>query len=370
MKHLFEWSKETYERTVSSRCWDYTPYCEGWDACKRLSGDRELQQIVEMEYALPCVPPWAGEIAERFIKFLPGCPHYAFPQPYTEVIDAIGTQSQPRFVHGCYTANDARKKRMLDYIFCLDAWLAHATPEQAAGELKARGCERVDWPAVCLGIWQVLGAHTELKDLLVERLLHRQRWWVKSLVWEDDVRSRYCQDQYLGDIYRQDRHYYGNPPFADPYFAELETARVKKMEGRLAEICPDWPWFRSIIRDSWLCAPKAFRFLERALWSIGKERRAVSLPSHPLENADTIPDFLQCEATYPERAQAEKWLLSFADGMQYWLSDKPVDGQVQTDVFKRLGKKTPTKAWLVRLYHRKLELLNPYGVYSRSLAAD
>jgi hypothetical protein len=375
VKQPFQWSKETYERTLSSRCWYYTPYSEGWDACKEVSCDRELQRTVAMECALPNVPAWAAEIAERFIRYLPGCPHCAFPRPFLDVVDAIGAQSPPKFVHGCYTADGVRKRRMLDYIFCLDAWLAGATAEQAAAEIKPRGSERLDWPEVCQGIWRVLGVHTELKDLLVERLLHRQRWWVKSLVWEDDARDRYCQDQYLGDVHCQDRSQdrsdcYGNPPFADPFFVELQTAEVKRMESRLAEICPDWAWFREMIHCSWLCAPKAFRFLERALWSIGLERKAVFLPGHPLENAVNVPDFLQCADTYPDRGEAEKWLLSFADGMRRWLSGKPLNGQVQTDVSKRLGEQTPVKAWLVRLYLRKLELLNPYSVFSRPSAAS
>jgi len=28
-----EWSKETYEQSVSSRCWTFTPYDAGWDNC-------------------------------------------------------------------------------------------------------------------------------------------------------------------------------------------------------------------------------------------------------------------------------------------------------------------------------------------------
>jgi len=254
---------------------------------------------------------------------------------------------------------------MLDYICCLDAWLAGAASGEAAQELKARGSSEVDWPAVCRSIWEILGPHSELKDLLVMRLLHRQRWWLKSLVWDDDARDRYCQDRYLGDVTCRDVHY-GNPRFGDPYFAELEVPRVKRMETRLAEICPDWQWFRSVIHDSWLCAPKAFRFLERVLWSISRERAAVALPSHPLENGDVVPGFLRCEDTYPVRAGAERWLESFMHGMKNWLSDGSAEGDVERDVLRRLGEKLPVKVWLLRLYAKKLELLNPYGAFLRA----
>jgi len=359
----FHWSKETYEQSVSSRCWAYTRYGEGWDNCPALADDGELRHIVELENGLPEVPAWAKEMVERVLTFLPGCPHYALPQPYVEAVDALGKESPPDFVHGCYTADGARKKRMLDYVFCLDAWLADAAPEQAAAELEARGAAGVDWPAVCRRLWQVLGAHTELKDLLVKRLLHRQRWWTKSLVWEDDARDRFCQDQYLGDVCCQGDHY-GNPAFADPYFAELQVPRVNRMEKRLAEVCPDWRWFLAVIRDSWLCGPKAFRFLERVLWSIGKERPSVPLPSHPMETSETVPGFLQCEDTYPDRSGARTWLTSFVQGIRCWLSGTPVEEEVAADASRRLAEQTPTKLWLARLYARKLELLNPYGAFT------
>ena len=47
----FAWTKETYEASVSSRCWGYTPYDEGWDRGK-LSTDNELREIVAMEREL------------------------------------------------------------------------------------------------------------------------------------------------------------------------------------------------------------------------------------------------------------------------------------------------------------------------------
>lgn len=357
------WSREAYEDSVCSRCWAFTPYDAGWDDCVALSGDRELREIVQMEQSLGGVPAQAEKVVGRAIAFPPFCPHYAFPRPYLEVLDAIGRGAPPDFVHGCYTADAGRKRRLRDYIFCLDAWLAGVGPEQAAKELEAGGSAEVDWPVVCESIWQVLGEHGELKDLLVERVLHRQRWWLKSLVWDNDARDRYCRDRYLGDVKCRGDHY-GNPEFADPYFAELEVPRVRRMEARLAGICPDWPWFRRAIHDSWLCGPKAFRFLERLLWSIGKGRPAVSLPDHPVPEADVVPGFLQCEDTYPVRAEAEGWLKSFMHGMRSWVFGGSPDGPVEEDVFRRLGAKSPVKLWLVRLYARRLELLDPYGAFT------
>lgn len=312
--HTTMWTKEVYEKSVSSRCWCYTPYDAGWDESHRhgpdMRADNELEQIVAMERALGGVPEWAQRVVETSINFLPPCGHYLFPGVYLEAVSAIGEEAPPTFVHACYAVERERKERMTDYLFCLDAWLAGAAPEEAAGELEARGRTEVDWQAVCADLWNVLGERTETKELLVERTLHRQRWWLKSTVWDDDARDVFCRDQYLGEV-RCSRDHYGNPAFRDPYFAESKSHRIQRVEARLAEICQDWEWFKDVIDWSWLCAPKAFRFLEGLLWSIGKERPAVSLPSYPLENPEQVPGFLRCEDTYPDREQASRWSQSF-----------------------------------------------------------
>jgi hypothetical protein len=358
-----EWSRDTYESSISSRCWAYTPYDEGWEGCPELRMDDGLRRLIQQEQLLRPIPSWAQEIVERSINYPPFCPHWAFPQPYLEILVAIGKQQRPAFVHGCYTAGRGRKQRMLDYVLCLDAWLAGATADQAAAELARGGHKKLDWHHVCRSVWDVLGERSELKEHLLRRALHRQRWWVKSLVWDDDHRDVFCQDAFLGDISctGNGQVHYGNQDFADPYFAELEVPEVKQMESRLSEICPDWPWFRSLILDSWLCGPKAFRFLERLLWCIGKEKRAVALPGHPLEDAEDVPGFLHCDDTYPDSDEAQDWVSSFARGMRSWLSEQEPDGEVGAQVHELLGDRSPMKRWLLGLYLKKMEFLNPYG---------
>ena len=128
------------------------------------------------------------------------------------------------------------------------------------------------------------------------------------------------------------------------------------MEARLADLCPDWEWFQHVIEWSWLCAPKAFRFLEKLLWCLGKERQAVALPSFPLENADDVPGFLQCEDTYPHPHEAAQWWRSFLGALQAWGRGEQAAGEAADDVARRLGEPTPVKRWLVRLLVRKCEL--------------
>ena len=363
MKQL-EWSKEMYENSVSSRCWWFTPYDAGWDGCREhgadISTDDELRGIVAMERELGDVPDWASLIVETSINFLPPCGHHLFPLAFLEAASAIGSETPPAFIHSCYTAERGRKERMLDYIFCLDAWLAGAGPEEAARELVLRRRDVADWPEVCSALWEILGRRNETKELRVERMIHRQRWWVKTLVWDDDSRDAFGRDRYLGDV-RGSGDSYGNPDFLDPYFTELASPRVKKLEARAAELCPGGNFFWGNVNESWLCAPKAFRFLERELWSIGKER--------PLAELGEVPSFLQCEDTYPDPRETAKWWEAFCAALTGWWRGEREEGEVAEDVHRRLGEATDVKRWLVRLFVRRIQLLASMGGELKKLAS-
>jgi hypothetical protein len=190
--------------------------------------------------------------------------------------------------------------------------------------------------------------------MLVQRVLDRQRWWLKSLVWDDDRRSLFGRGHYLGDL-RGSGDSYGNPEFCDPYFAELSVPRVRRLEAALAEVCPDWQEFKAMIDSSWLCAPKAFRYLERLLWSIGK--------GQPV--AGEVPGFLQVDDTYPDHDSASRWWRGFLASLDAWWQDQPAEGPIATDVGRRLGDPSPVKRWLVRLLVRRLELLERHAEIAR-----
>ncbi|NIQ99358.1 MAG: hypothetical protein GTN78_04045, partial [Gemmatimonadales bacterium] len=131
---------------------------------------------------------------------------------------------------------------------------------------------------------------------------------------------------------------------------------------RLAEICPDWHWFRTVIAEwSWPCAPKAFRYLEKLLWCVGRERPAISLPSFPLEAPEEVPGFLRCEDTWPDPDFAASWWEAFLCALRAWWQGRPEKGEVAEDVNRRLGECTQTKRWLVRLLVRRLELAAAEG---------
>jgi len=360
MVATMEWTRDVYESSVARRCWWYTPYDAGWDGAAQhgedMSQDQELRQIADMERELGPVPDWAQRLVEGPMRFLPPCGHYLFPRAFLEVATAIGCQTPPVFIHGCYTADRRRKERMVDYLVALDAWLAGVGADAAARELSATGHPYTDWPAVCSALWGVLGERVPAKEMMIGRLVHRLRWWIKSHVWDDDNRTVFCRDQFLGDVYCRSQHY-GNVGFGDPWFTELDIPRVKRMEGRIRESWVDADWFISRIRCTWLCAPKAFRFVERVLWALGQERK--------LEPAEDVPSFLRCEDTYLNQDRAAEWWRDYCDALDGWWQDQPRQTDVARDLANRLGEPTDHKRWLVRLLRHRVRMLARYGDLKR-----
>jgi len=347
-----EWSKEIYEKSISSRCWWYTPYDDGWS--EGLANDDELRQIVMMEQSLAPIPDWAKQIAERDVRLTVPCGHYLFPLNYLEILDAIGSQTSQDFIHGCYTVDRDRKRQMMDYVFCLDAWFAGASWESAAKELSDLGYRHIDWQTVCNDLWNILGEHTELKDLLVERLIYSQRWKLKACIWDDDLANEFGRDQYLGDYTsKYDDNY--TKPIAG--FNERSSPRIKKLEARIKELSPDWENYLFNIEYGWLCAPKAFRYFERLIWLIGQENAMLRVDKVPgrFQRVE-VPGFLQCDETCPNQDQASVWWKAFIPALDAWW--KGQSGKVANDVYKRLGEMTPIKQWLVRLLVRKLKRLD------------
>ena len=276
----FEWSKQTYEDSISSSCWWYTPYDDGWDDSHGhehdLREDAELREIVRVEASLGPLPDWAREIVQKTIANIPPCGHYSFPAAYLRVADAIGKQEPASFNYCCFTADADRKREAMDYCLCLDGWLAGAAAESVARELNALGFMRIDWDQACSRLWSVLEEHSGMKELLVERTLLQLRWWIKTLVWPDDEARKFGRDQYLDEYcekgaFAPDN---GNPDVQAPVFVLDKSPGIQRIEHELEAKFQHWPWFKDRICEvdgMNLCAPKTFRYLERLLFAIGKE---------------------------------------------------------------------------------------------------
>ena len=348
MKAEIPWTSQAFEASVTGRAWTYTEYDGGWEKCRDSS---EIREIFAAEMALETVPDWAREIIDRLLANpLPPCGHYTYPHPIRQICEAIGQERCPDFVIGCYTAEPERKILMSCYIFCLDAWLKEAPLETACAELERRDDLGRDWARIVRAVYETLGESLELRVLLVRRLLHRLRWWLKTLIWRDDRRDRLMLDAYLGDV-RGSSEWgdYGNPGFHDPYFAELQEPEVQELAQQIREQVPKGSELLTRIESTWLCAPKAFRYLERLIVEIGSV------------GSEAPPDFgrsiLQCEDTVPDFASSRQWHASFLSSLKAWLDG---DG----DALPELGPITPVKHWLVRMLRYRLQIYGTYAQYA------
>lgn len=336
------WSRESWDASVSAKGYN----SDWWTT---LTPEREpalwaeLRAVYDEEADIGDVPDWASEIVVRMMQ-LPMCGGYAYPDNVTQIIDAISQQQAPDVVMRCYTVDPDRKTLMSYYVFCLDAWLKDAPLATAAVELALRDQLRRNWQQIVSAIYHTLGDRTALKSTTVERLIHRLRWWIKSLIWTDDRRDRFLLDVYSGDIRGDEGRWsaYGNSPYGDPYFTELSLPYVRAMEERILAGVPEGRHLLDCIHSTWLCAPKAFRYLEKLISTIG------TIGSDPIR--DDAPPILQCEDTYPDFAANHEHFTALLERLQRWLAG-------EADTIPTLGTTTPVKHWLVHLLRHKLVFL-------------
>ena len=207
---------------------------------------------------------------------------------------------------------------------------------------------------MCNQLWSALGERNHIKELLVERLLFQLRWWIKSTVWSDDRASNFGRDVYLGEMVENvspatDN---GNKGFLAPNFRIEKMPKIVRMESELESTFEHWPWFRDAIcavdYGVNVCAPKAFRSLEKILVAIGKEA--------PNGKDEDVPNILLSEHTYPNQDEACRWWPQFLSALRHWWKKEQGIGNLDENISHRLGEWSPLKAWLIKLYVRRLEL--------------
>lgn len=99
------------------------------------------------------------------------------------------------------------------------------------------------------------------------------------------------------------------------------------------------------IHSTWLCAPKAFRYIEKLIVEIG----ALGSSSGVSEAAS----ILQCEDTYPDFEANQRHFRSLLGRLRGWL-----DGARES--FASFGEPSPVKRWLVHLLWHKLVFHSRY----------
>ena len=333
------WSREAWDASISVRAYN----SDWWSTLTPQKEPElwlELEAIFKEETILGDIPERASEIVVRMME-LPMCGYYAFPDNIMQILDAISGQQCPDVVMRCYTVDPSRKVLMSYYVYCLDAWTKDAPLTAVIAELSLRDQLGKDWEQIASAIYETLGEKTEAKKLIVDRLIHRLRWWIKSLIWSGDKRDRFMLDVYSGDIRGDEEKWgaYGNSPYGDPYFSELYLPYIKAMESDIKAIVPKGEKLLERIHSTWLCAPKVFRYLENLIAEIG------NIASTAVSNKAS--GFLQCDDTYPDFAANRQCFTDLIQCLERWL-----DGQ--EGELSALGSTTPVKHWLVHLLWHKL----------------
>lgn len=349
---IFIWDEEHYKKSATSLAFWYTPYCSlsiGWDV---MSKDLELKELYKMEFSLNLSDKQVIEIATKIIRTVCPCGHYTYPMSILKALESIGNEKPSKMLITCFYIDKERKNLASDYCFCLDAWLNNACLESAISELKynnSLSAER-DWNKVCNAIWTVLGEHTEKKDILIECLIFELRYWIKMSSWKHGKEIEMGRDLYVGDLaVGQITNY------AEQYtFDYKPSLKRQQLIEKLKQISPEWklPYF-------WLCAPKAFRYLERIIYEIGTNRQSY--------DSCEIPSYIQCETTYPNHEEAAMFFKEVMDGMLRWCNEGIPENTVMKKVFDLLGEKTNNKIWLTLLLHKRLKILASNGEQFTSL---
>lgn len=330
------WSRDAWDSCISAEGYNQ----DWWDTLtpeKEPALWAEMRSIYEEEKAMSSIPEWAHDIVTRMME-LPMCGYYGYPDNVVQIIDAVAAKRCPEVVMRCYTVDPGRKVLLSYYVYCLDAWVKDAPLPVAVAELSSRDDLGRNWEEIATAIYRTLAERNEIKKIVVERLIHRLRWWIKTLIWSDDSRDRFLLDVYSGDIQGDEENWgaYGNSPYGDPYFAELRLPHVKEMEERIVADVPDGKSLLDRIHSTWLCAPKMFRYLERLIVEIGSGARL-----------DEAPPILQCEDTYADFDANHRHFGDLVERLRAWLGG-------DNEQFPNLGPGSPAQRWLMHLLWHKL----------------
>ena len=361
------WTKDKYEASMSSKAWYGTPYGGGWTELAVREGlpeDRELGEIFLEEMKLGEVPDWARRFAEVYLNepWLPYCGHYTFPNMLLQTVTCIGKEqvSTEEMTARCYRVDPERRELLARYLFCIDAWLKGAGKEHLVEKLKGLGWSERNWEMIAGNIYDALGERDEDKALLLRRIMHRQRWWLRALFWTDDKPLNEGLGYYYGKTYLDKE----KQMRVDEYMAEFEDPEVVQLEAEIRRRFGDADKWLSMIQSTWLCGPKAFRYLERQLLHVGN--KSLSLSPGVLNRS-----VLMCEDTCPQKEHRARWYGAFRWALDSWLEGKGIvesdefDPDVVRKVAELLGSTTPTKHWLARLLRHKLDLYEEHSGFDK-----
>ena len=319
---------------VTELLWSYTPF-DG-----EISFDREIRDILAMEEEIGRIPAWAVDVAMH-IDGLPHCGQINFPEPIFAVCRGIGRErSDPRFMF-CFEATSATKAHVGRYTEILEGWCQGQTQDMASS----------GWPDCKEFIQKAyasLGPSTELKRLLVERVILQCRFWIESLIthaagvltihMERSAPTR--QHSYDGRV--------------DPAAEDQERRLRAVAEPRGVDIDA----FLAEMAHPWLCHARLFDQIDVALERIGREESGYDR-----------------QEAHRDARDAANWMRRVygvcVDALGMWLEGKepeaasreePETRILLANTYDVLGDRTAVKAWLATAFRKKMALFRGHDL--------
>ena len=178
------------------------------DLPERNDGRETIKKLIEAERSAGHIPDWAAFIAENNIKYFPPCGHEMFEYNVNGILKAIKERHRVEGFYYCFMVS----KRTL-----------------AKAEEVIERCSKNE-------------GMTAYSAILAKRL----RWWTV-------VNSKVKENPFINDNVRSDYYDWD-----------------KSTENEIRKSCSslDDKLLKNI-KDTWLCAPKAFRFIEKIGNEIG-----------------------------------------------------------------------------------------------------
>ena len=178
------------------------------DLPERNDGRETIRNLIEAERSAGQIPGWAVCIAENNIKYFPPCGHEMFEHNVTAILKAIKEHCKVEDFYYCFMVSDMALAKAQEVI---------------------ERCEKND-------------RATAYNIILAKRL----QWW--TIVNSEVKGNPFINDDARSDYYDWD----------DSTENEIRKSG-SSLDDRLLKN----------IKDTWLCAPKAFRFIERIGNEIG-----------------------------------------------------------------------------------------------------
>ena len=302
--------------------------------------DKEIQGLIAMEDEIGHIPAWAVDVASQ-IDSLPHCGQINFPEPIFAICRGIAQERpDPQFLF-CFEASSATKDCVAMYLEILKGW--------CEGQAQATALSR--WPDHQEFIekgYRSLGVRSQLKRLLVERVVLQCRFWIDALI-SNDGGILTIKTERLPPTPEWSRD--GRADRA----AEYQEQRLREVaEGQRFDV----DTFLAEMAHPWLCHQRLYDQIDVILERIGREEG-----EYDSEEA--------CENVQKAARRMKRTYGICIEALGLWLMGEHPCAQLRKDseaarvlvnTYDVLGRLSAVKVWLASVLRKKIALFQEHDL--------